>query len=209
MRILFIHRSVGRHLLKYGNLRKLLNGHDIRLDDYNNNDGTLTYDDGKSVENIIRMPGNNTNPDNLADFFKSWPDVLNGYDLMMIKSCYPNSHIKNKAQLDKVKQSYSSIIKSFKERNKKLFILTTPPLRPLFTNPTEAKLSSNLADWLMDQLKTNAFDMHHYYSEVSGRNKGMLKPEYRRLTPWDNHPNRKAHKSAAPKIVSTLTQKTL
>ena len=176
------------------------------MDDYNNNDGLLTRNDGSTVSNVIEMPGNNTNPDNLADFFKSWPDILNDYDLIMIKSCYPNSHVKDKAQLMTIKISYTSIIDSFNKHNKALLILTTPPLRPPFTNPTEAKLANELADWLVSQAQGNVhvFDLHHLYAADSGKHKGMLKLKYRRLLPWDNHPNRWAHRVAAPKIVDMI-----
>ena len=132
--VLFIHRSVGRHLIEQGHLRELFKDKAIRFDDYDNNSGTLTRGDGTTANDVISMPGNNTNPDNLAEFFRGWPEILDGYDLIMVKSCYPNSHIKDEAQLDKIKASYSSIIKSFNDHNKRLLVLTSP-LRPLDQGP--------------------------------------------------------------------------
>ncbi len=204
---LFIHRSVGEHLLKYGNLRSLVNAKNISLDDYNNNNGLLTLNDGTKNAETIKMPGNNTNPNNLADYFSNWSSLLNDYDCILIKSCYPNSHIKDETQLEKIKTSYKSIIGSFNKCNKQLVIITTPPLRPSFTTPNEAKLASDLADWLVafNQSNVHVFDLHHLHSEQSGKHKGMLKAEYRRILPWDNHPNRKAHRLAAPKIADLLS----
>lgn len=75
-------------MIEQGNLRKLFTDKDIALDDYDNNSGVLNHSDGSTSNDDIVMPGNNTNPDNLAEFFGEWPELLNGYDLIMIKSCY-------------------------------------------------------------------------------------------------------------------------
>lgn len=206
MKVLFIHRSVGHHLIEQGNLRKLLSGKGVALDDYDNNSGILTHSDGSTLNNTITMPGNNTNPDNLAEFFADWPDLLSNYDLIMIKSCYPNSHIKDGAQLRRIKDNYNSIIKSFDDHDKQLLILTSPPLRPPLTTKTEAQLSSELADWLVSSSSKSVqvFDFHHLLSETHGRHKGMLKREYRRLLSFDNHPNKKAHQAIAPQLVAVI-----
>lgn len=206
---LFIHRSVGHHLLRYGKLRDLLNAESIELDDYDNNKGLLTYDDGIVEKDAIQMPGDNTNPDNLADFFASWESILDDYDLIIFKSCYPNSHIKSEAQLDEIKHSYNTIIQTFEKHNKNLIIITTPPLRPSSTNSIEAKLASDLADWLvgLSSSRVTVFDLHRLYSEANGKHAGMLKQEYRRLLPWDNHPNANAHQTAAPLLAQFVVSK--
>lgn len=206
-KLLFIHRSVGHHLIEQGELRGLLENKGIALDDYDNNSGILTQG-ARELKDVIAMPGHTTNPDNLAQFFTDWPDVLNGYDIIMIKSCYPNSHIKSKAQLTKMKDSYSSIIKSFAHHNTRLVIVTSPPLRPLLTNKTEAQLASELAHWLVSLSGEGVqiFDFHHLLSENEGEQGGMLRREYRRLLPFDNHPNKKAHRALAPKLVEMIAE---
>jgi hypothetical protein len=206
MKVLFIHRSVGQHLLEHGNLRKLLNEKNIELDDYNNNSGIITHDDSSVTNKKIIMPGDNTNPDNLEAFFKSWPETLTSYDAVMIKSCYPNSHIKTKQELELIKSNYTSIFESFRSRQKLLIILTTPPLRPLLTNRLEASFANQLADWLMTQTNNlvHVFNFHKELSEPEGKHAGMLKRGYRRLAPWDNHPNNKAHKKIAPFIADAI-----
>ena len=85
---LFIHRSVGHHLIEQGDLRKLFAAKDVAFDDYDNNSGVLTRSDDSTSNNEITMPGNNTNPDNLAEFFMGWPGMLNDYDLIMILRLY-------------------------------------------------------------------------------------------------------------------------
>ncbi len=203
--MLFIHRSVGRNLLEEGNLRQLLNSWHIQLDDYDNNTGILTYDDGTAARGLI-IPGNNTNPESLAAFFADWPELLNGYDAVMFKSCYPNSHIQDAHALETAQTYYTSILGAFRTRQKTLIILTTPPLRPLFTNTREAALANQLAAWLVgssDDL-VHVFDFHHALSEPAGRHTGMLKRAYRRPAPWDNHPNSLAHQTLAPHIATFI-----
>lgn len=201
-KLLFIHRSVGHHLLEQGRLRDHLSA-ELQLDDYDNNLGILTRNDGTTTTEGINMPGNNTNPDNLVAFFRQWPSVLDNYDTVMIKSCYPNSHVKSEQQLQSIKVQYQAIFEAFVAHRKQLILLTTPPLRPLLTSQTEAKLASELAYWLAAsaaKMGVRVFDLHHTYAEMSGKHQGMLKREYRRLLPWDTHPNRIAHEAIAPQL---------
>jgi hypothetical protein len=208
MKILFIHRSVGHHLIEQGNLRQLMADKGFDFDDYDNNDGLLTQSGGTASSQSLRVPGDNTNPENLDQLFKEWPSALDAYDLIAIKSCYPNSHIKSEAELERIKNTYSSIVESFSKHSKKLLIITSPPLRPLFTNKNEASLASVLADWLttLKSDQVTVFDFHRLLSEPTGRHKGMLRREYRRLMPFDNHPNRKAHIEIAPLLLETITK---
>jgi len=203
VKILFIHRSVGQHLLIYGDLRAKLEVKGIKLDDYNNNAGTLTQNDGTTDNSVISMPGNNTNPDNLEAFFSNWNGVLNNYNLIMTKSCYPNSHIKSDEQLEKIKTQYTSIINAFNNHKKSLLILTTPPLRPITTNNSEAERADELANWLVNQAKGNihVFD----FRKMLANKRGMLKAGYRHWSmPWDNHPKAIAHKTIAPQLATYI-----
>lgn len=207
MKILFIHRSVGHHLIEQGSLRQLMAAKGFDFDDYDNNDGILTQANDHTSADSLSVPGGNTNPENLDQLFKEWPSALDTYDLIAIKSCYPNSHIKSEAELGRIKNTYSSIVESFSKHSKKLLIITSPPLRPLFTNKNEASLASVLADWLatLNSDLVTVFDFHRLLSEPTGRHKGMLRREYRRLMPFDNHPNRKAHIEIAPLLLETVT----
>ena len=202
---LFIHRSVGRNLIQEGNLRAQI-GSGVALDDYDNNTGILTRSNGSTEKDALIIPGNNTNPDNLAKLFYEWPALFNLYDLIIIKSCYPNSRIKDEGQLRHIKDEYDSIIRSCGARKKQLLILTSPPLRPLHTTKTEARLSEALANWLVVSggHYIRVFDFHGTLSETNGRHKGMLKREYRRLLPFDNHPNKSASLTVAPLVARII-----
>ncbi len=207
MRLLFIHRSVGQHLIRRGDLRSRLAARGIELDDYNNNNDSLTSSNGSITHGAIKIPGNNTNPSDLAAYFKDWPDLLDRYDAIMIKSCYPNSHISSDAQLETVKGQYRAIFQACKRHKKPLIVLTTPPLRPLSTNPDEAKRANALAAWLMAGAGegVQVFDLHTRLSESAGRHAGTLRRRYRYwMMPWDNHPNATADRDIAPELVDFI-----
>lgn len=203
MKALFIHRSVGKHLMHYGKLRFRLNAKNIEIDDYNNNTGTLTHNDGRSEISTTLIPGNDTTPSNLDDLFKKWNKTLNDYDLIIIKSCYPNSRIKDKEQLEQIKGHYQNIIKACAAQNIRLLILTTPPLRPSSTNNTEVKFADALATWLMRQANNNSQVFN--FRKLLTNNRGMLKASYRHWSiPWDNHPKAKAHRVISPLLVKYI-----
>lgn len=205
MKVLFIHRSVGQHLIKYGGLRQLLQTHSIKFDDFNSNDGVLTHNDGTTKNNVITMPGNNTNPDNLEAYFKNWDRKLDEYDLVMIKSCYPNSSIKSAEQLEMIKNQYTQIIKSFNDHKKQPLILTTPPLRPLMTNRLEVTRAESLAEWLKAQTSKN-IHVFDFRNQLTDR-KGYLRAGYRHWSmPWDNHPKARAHKAIAPVLANFIAK---
>ena len=209
MKVLFIHRSVGHNLIIQGKLRELLRAQDVALDDYDNNTGVFTNADHTIFERAIAIPGNNTNPDNLAQYFTGWDDLLDRYDSIIIKSCYPNSHIKNEAQLVAMQRAYSAIIDSFTLRQKQLIVLTSPPLRPLLTNRREAEFTGKLSECLLGSVSVyvSVLDFHALLAEPSGRHKGMLRKEYRRLLPFDNHPNAKANIEVAPLVANFIRDK--
>lgn len=206
MKALFIHRSVGHNLIVEGKLREHLQVSGVELDDYDNNNATLTASDNSVIANLPAIPGNNTNPDNLAQYFTSWDKRLEDYDLIIIKSCYPNSRIKNEAQLASIQQSYQDIFEAFHSRQKRVALLTSPPLRPLFTNKLEAELVSRLNEWLLAKADeyVHVLDFHGLLAESKGQHEGMLRGDYRRLLPFDNHPNKKANKELAPLVAKFI-----
>lgn len=206
MRALFIHRSVGQNFIIEGHLRELLRSYNVALDDYDNNSGSMTDANGSVATDTITIPGNNTNPDNLARYLSSWDVVLDNYALVIIKSCYPNSHVKDNIQLQKIKRSYQIIFHALNYHQKRAVLLTSPPLRPLFTNKREAQLMSQLNNWLLNNAGeyVRVLDIHALLVEQKGRHKGMLCQKYRRLFPLDNHPNKKANEELAPIVADFI-----
>ncbi len=205
MKILFIHRSVGQQLLDYGNLRNLLNTHRIQLDDLNQNTNRLTHNDRSSERVKGKIPGNNTNPKNLAALFDAWPGIFEQYDAIMIKSCYPNSRIDSEREYLAVQNNYRTIIAAAQQHAKDLIILTTPPLRPSATNRSQKTRCDQLADWLTEQ-STPHLLVFDFRSELKD-NTGALRRQYRRLLPFDQHPKPRAYQEIAPKLVESIAQK--
>ncbi len=216
--ILFIHRSVGRNLLRDGQLRQLLAQapatSDIQLDDYDGNTGLITAGHPGTPPRRLILPGRNTNPDNLLRFFTGeLPAELakvRSYQTIIVKSCYPNSAITSDQALANIQETYRQLAKTFAARpQQQLIIMTSPPLRPERTNQQQAGRAHHLADWLMrGQWGPNVavFDLHSLLAESTNPHAGMLAAPYRRLWPWDNHPNPLASRTAAEALAKLLAR---
>ena len=200
MKLLFIHRSVGQGIIDEGRLRSKLDKL-IEFDDFNSNTHQLTSHEGVTSQSEMVIPGDDTTPKNLDTLFSEWSPVLDAYDLVAIKSCYPNSRIKNDAQLAEIERYYSHIIDNVVSHGKRLLIITTPPLRPSFTNAIETMHADELAKWLMEQRSdaVSVFDLRSVLSE-----NGVLKSQYRRFLPWDNHPNTKGYQKSADSLAEHI-----
>lgn len=196
-KVLFIHRSVGRNLLKDGGLAQLIVKADSSID-------------FKDIDNNKQkgVPGDDTKP---ADYAKYFSNNSCDEDLVIIKSCYPNNAIKSDQGLEQLKESYSAIISGYLKNSKgKLLIMTTPALRPLHTNPEEAARARELAEWLK-VLKTDnrvsIFDFYDLLAEPKGdKHANMLRRQYMRLGPWDNHPNKAASRHIAPILAKKIVE---
>ncbi len=202
MKVLFIHRSVGQGIISKGELRTLLQP-SVMFDDFNNNTGVLTQHSKKTSLGMLKALGNDTTPSDLERLFTQWPEILDNYDLVAIRSCYPNSHIKDADQLEKIKAMYTRMIDCVRAHQKHLLIVTTPPLRPGFTNNREISHADALAMWLVAQTseQVTVFDLRHLLSE-----EGVLKRMYRSWMPWDNHPNRHGYRASAKKFAAIINQ---
>lgn len=221
MKVLFVHRSVGHNLIEDGQLYGLASEAGIELNDYDHNDKSLG--DGTSRKRLgYEFEGGNTNPDHYAQLFsdaglksqKQALDFILDYDLIIIKSCYPNSNIQSDEQLEQDKKYYSQIADFFScQLGKKLVILTSPPLMPLRTSRAAANRARQLSNWLFEQdFKENVFVFNFFdlLAEQPGRRAAnTLKKHYRRLLPVDSHPNPKASKEIAPLLTDFLVKKVI
>lgn len=193
---LFIHRSVGNNLLRDGNLKNLV----VRAGLKKN-----IEIDFKDINNNLEKgtPGEDTKPKDYAVYFKNH---ARSEDIVIIKSCYPNNAIRSDSALRDLKNIYKEIVKAYLSNSKgKLIIMTTPPLRPLRTTSTEAERAKDLERWITEQsfgTRVKVFDFYEMLSDQSG----VLKSEYRRLLPWDNHPNSKASRIIAPKLADYIAE---
>ena len=205
-RILFIHRSVGENIIVEGRLYDLLDD-SIDFSDFNQNTSILR-NKSKSNNSEFQMPGNNTHPENYAVLFSNkTTEMLNfvmNFDIIIIKSCYPNSNIKSTFELEKIKNYYNSIFSFFSNYpEKNLIAITSPPLQPIMTKLSSAKRAKELTNWLVSlNLNSNIkiFDLFDLLADKSGR----LKRQYRRFLPFDSHPNKKANVKIAKELASTM-----
>lgn len=187
-------------------------GAPFALTDFNQNTGVLRNSQG-TRKTFWKFPGNDTKPADYAELFSFEKQQGNDptlteimqHDIIVIKSCYPNSNIKDQTQLEEMQKNYQSILSFFNvQPTKKLVILTSPPLIPLKTNPGNAARARLLANWLSSNKLANNIFVFNLFDELADKTANTLRKEYRRRLPWDAHPNTKASQAVAPKLVAFL-----
>ncbi|HMS23698.1 MAG TPA: hypothetical protein PKB09_02735 [Candidatus Saccharibacteria bacterium] len=214
-KVLFIHRSVGNNLINDSDLYKLIDeeGLSIEFSDYNQNTDMLRSNSLREKMGFS-FPGNDTNPADYAKLFSEkgihdYKKILEKtlrYDTIIIKSCYPNSNIKSNAELEEIKSYYLSIAKFFSNYpEKKLIMFTSPPLAPLMTNFKAAQRAKVLAKWLSSTNLGKNIYVFDFYSQLANQ-KGVLDKKYRKLLPFNSHPNKQAAKNIAPKIIKLIEE---
>jgi hypothetical protein len=135
------------------------------------------------------------------------------HEVILLKSCYPNSHIMTGDQLDQYKTSYLSMRSVMDQHPEKLFVLLTPPpLNPAGTNPEAALRARQFANWMGSAEYLNGhpnvvvFDLFDYLAEemTGAEDADMLKAEYRDGA--DSHPNTEANQTIGPLLVDYVIQ---
>lgn len=222
-RALFVHHSVGRYIMQHGGLREQLAAGlgpkqtTIELWDHDYNKFGLSDSAGTALGRSFPIPDDNTDPGGLVKLFESraapYFDELLSFDLVLAKSCYPNSGIKSSARLDELKRIYQQLFAAVAQCNIEFVLLTSPPLAPLRTNAQEAARARELAEWLAKQTPAaniRIFNLFDVLAEADGsRQAGMLRKEYRRFLPFDSHPNVTGSKAAAQALTRFLGENML
>lgn len=137
------------------------------------------------------------------DPFVQW---LSGFDLVVLKSCFPNSNLASDEELDEQKRQIESIITNSAKLFKKVLWVTPPPLTRGATTTQSARRAQTVARWTYEHTwpaNVKVFDLHTALSEVSGKQAGRLKKAYRRL-PFDSHPNRKGALQAGNQLLDAI-----
>jgi hypothetical protein len=220
-RIVFIHHSVGRQLLLYGKVREQLAKLStpdckIELFDHDYNRIGLTGADGQKTGQSFPLPGDDTDPPALAKLFTgAEADVIGlrekilSYDVIALKSCYPNSAIRSDEAERSRMDLYQQLIAAITRIPREFVLVTSPPLTPLRTSASQAARASRVARWLATDATAGAgnvsvFDLFHHLAEPSGRDAGMLRKGYRRALPFDSHPHERAWQQIAPQFAEAL-----
>ncbi|MFZ5893633.1 MAG: hypothetical protein ACOY0T_21400 [Myxococcota bacterium] len=150
--MVWLHHSTGDRLLK-GGLLDALKQDGIAFHDINYEEAAV---DGYVVgdhTDIDDWPKTFNTP-KYFEVVKRWE--LTGdkpaHDIVMFKSCYPNSNIKNDAQLDEYKQHFNSLVPTFKAHPNILFIaMSTPPLVKKNTTVAAANRAREWSRWLTSE----------------------------------------------------------
>jgi hypothetical protein len=147
--MVWLHHSTGDRLLRGGLLEAIradgLAFHDINYDEAPV-DGYVVGDH----TDIDDWPKAFNTPKNF-DAIKRWELVgdKRQHDVVMFKSCYPNSNIKTDAQLEEYKQHFSSLLPTFKANPDIMFVaMSTPPLVKRNTTPEAAARARQWSRWL-------------------------------------------------------------
>jgi hypothetical protein len=189
------HHSTGDSILE-GGLLTALKANNVDFYDINYKEAVV---DGYVIGDHTDppdFPKNFTTP-KYFDVIKGWE--LKGdkkqHDIIMFKSCFPASDIKDDAMLDQYKGYYNAILPVFKAHPDILFIaMSTPPLTKRETKPDRAARARTWAkwvttEWAKDVRNVKVFDLFNALAVLDG------KPEANTLVPQfavgkaDSHPS--------------------
>ena len=214
VRIIWLHHSCGENLINEGGVREGLTALGYEFYDHGYNDDGLRLADGSYAGYNFDVPGDNTDPDGLAEIFRQPlhdpPDntfsYLMQYDVIAFKSCFPTSNIASDEQLAEYQHYYLEMRARMAQYPDKLFVIVTqPPQVPGSSDPDEARRARALADWLSSdrflggQANIVTFDFFGY---LAGED-NFLRPEYR-YDDYDAHPNEWANREIGPRFVEFL-----
>ena len=220
--VIFLHHSTGRNLIAEGDVRKLLTQRGYQFWDHDYNSTGLTRPDGAPTRTSYDIPEltpgvrgeGNTDPQGLAVLFAQPahdpPDNalsrLLQHEVLILKSCFPNSAIKSDESLAQHQALYLGMRAVMDQHRDRLFILlTTPPLHPKATTPEDAARARALAKWL----RSDEFVGGHpnlavfdFFDLLADPATDMLRTEYQ-LDPQDpdSHPNALANRTIGPQLV--------
>jgi hypothetical protein len=222
--IFFLHHSVGQHLIDEGHVRQLFReaGYNLWDQGYNQEEGQRSPS-GERLSHIYYVPHDNTDPNGLEIIFNQplFDLPLNTFsglmqhEVIIVKSCFPNSQITSDEELEQYKTWYRNIRASFDQHPEKLFIVVTqPPLNPAVTSPEAAQRARQLADWLTsDEFLAGhdnlaAFDLFDLLAESNPNSPkfNMLRVDYRPTEGNDSHPTKPANELIGPLFVEAVIQ---
>jgi hypothetical protein len=220
--VIFLHHSTGHNLIAQGDVRPLFTQKGYRFWDHDYNTLGLTRPDGTRTGTSYGIPeitpdaqgGGNTNPEGLAVLFAQPvhdpPDNafsrLLQHEVLIFKSCFPNSAIGSAESLEQHKTWYLGMRDVIDQHPDRVFILlTTPPLHPKATNSEDAARARALVDWLQsDEFLAghpNLF-VFDFFDLLADPETNMLRTEYQ-IDPdtTDSHPNALANQTIGPLFV--------
>lgn len=219
--LIFLHHSTGRNLISEGGVRPLLTELGYQFWDHDFNHVGLIQPDGSPANAHYRIPGmwgrGDTDVPGLAALFSQPatdpPDNafsrLLQHDVIIVKSCYPNSAIQDDEMLRQFQAYYRQMRELIDAHPDRLFIImTSPPLHPLGTNSEEAARARQLADWLVsdDFLAghPNLF-IFDFFDLLADPELNTLRKAYQMTSSEaQSHPNQLANETIGPLFVEFI-----
>ena len=216
--LIFLHHSTGRNLIQEGNVRGLFTDRGFQFWDHDYNYIGLTAPDGTQIHAHYQIPGSlgggNTDVAGLAALFaqpvthpaqNAFSRLLQ-HDVIIVKSCFPNSAIQSEAMVNAFQGHYLHMRDVMDSHPNHLFILvSSPPLHPLATNAAEAQRAREVTDWLNSPTfldghpNVRVFD---FFDLLADPTTNMLHPDYQiSATTADSHPNQLANELIGPIFV--------
>lgn len=217
--LIFIHHSCGENWLHDG-LNQALNADGYHVADisygwdvYGDNTDTTDWPTW-FTDNVMNLVYNETNTISANNSIA--PDSGQN-EIIMFKSCYPNSDVGG--SIEDEKAIYNSLLPYYEAHPDKMFILITPPPMIHISNPDKTRALCNwLVDrdggWLSTLTTQNVFvfdfynvlthpDAHHYFSngqEIHTTVEGENTLYYD--SGGDDHPNQTGNKKATDEFMS-------
>jgi hypothetical protein len=147
--MVWLHHSTGDALLK-GGLLGALEADNVSFHDINYDEAVV---EGYVVGDHTDVPEwpKTFNTPKYFDVVRGWelPAGQKHHDVVMFKSCFPNSNITSDAMLDEYKQHFNALIPTFQANPDILFLgMSTPPLVKAKTTPDAGRRAREWAHWL-------------------------------------------------------------
>lgn len=225
IRALFIHHSVGRYLIRDGSLRRRLSrrppgGAPIALWDHDYNRRGLCDGSGRPLGRSFPLPDDDTDPPALLNLFGGGGSAAEAarrqaleFEVVAMKSCYPNSAIGSDAELARDEDVYRRLLAALAELpHNEFLLLTSPPLISLRTNREQSQRARQLSSWLAHDAELPAnvavFDLFDRLATpaAAGAHGNRLRRRYRRRLPVDAHPNVRAGEEVGPELVKAIAR---
>jgi hypothetical protein len=212
---LFIHHSVGGQIIRQGGLRQKLSQamSSLELWDHHYNEIGLCDASGSSLGTSFPIPGDNTDPGGLLAILagvaagEPWAARARTFDVLILKSCFPNNAVRTGAAALSLKQTYQQMREVALSLAQAVVLVSSPPLVLEATSPDQAARATDIAAWLGEHWTgprlgyANIFDTLTYHS---GPARGTLRLGYRRMRPRDSHLGGAGAQAAASAIVPAV-----
>ncbi len=210
--MMWMHHSTGKDILE-GGLLSALKSNNIKFYD-------MYYEEGKAADGYV--VGDHTDPQDFPkafntpkyfDIIRKWElDGGKQHDIVMFKSCFPSSNIKDEAMVKKYREYYESLLPTFKKNPDILFIgMSTPPLMKGKTTPENAKRARAWAKWVTteyaQELKNvQIFDLFAAMAIQDGKpNANTLAPQFGQ-DKYDSHPTKEAAQAVTRLFIPWLNR---